>query len=101
MNQGSSAAARQSEALSFRVGRIHTAQKLGMDARSYKCTLKALRKYLKITERDMSANEWYKINYETVPSRTMMLFRTIATTENFKPRRSFRGLFCMGRYIFA
>lgn len=53
---------------------IYTAQKLCMDVRSYKCTLKALRKYLKITERDMSANEWYKINYEAVPSRAMMLY---------------------------
>lgn len=53
---------------------IYTARKLGMDVRTYKRTLKALRKYLNIVERDMSANEWYKINYETVPSRAMMLY---------------------------
>lgn len=53
---------------------IYTARKLGMEVRTYKRTLKALRKYLNLVERDMSANEWYKINYETVPSRAMMLY---------------------------
>lgn len=53
---------------------IYTAQKLGLDVRTYKRTVKALRKYLKIVERDMSANTWDQINYEAVPSRAMMLY---------------------------
>lgn len=62
---------------------IYTARKLGMDVRTYKRTLKALRKYINIVERDMSANEWYKINYETVPSRAMMLYTNAFNRQDY------------------
>lgn len=39
--------------------------------RTYRKTLSKLRAYLDVVERKMSANEWNKINYETVPSLAM------------------------------
>ena len=51
---------------------IKTAQNLGMSVYDYKRTLRALRKYIRVTEVSMSANEWDRIDYETVPSRAMM-----------------------------
>lgn len=55
---------------------ILTAQKLGYSViREFKRDLRALRKYIDITEIHMSANEWGAINYEQVPSRAMTLYR--------------------------
>lgn len=39
--------------------------------KNYRKTLSALRAYLNVVERHMSANEWYAINYATVPSYAM------------------------------
>ena len=44
--------------------------------RNYRRTLSALRKYLKVVERDMSANRWDQIKYDTVPSLAMSKYRT-------------------------
>ena len=55
---------------------IATALCLGMTVRDYKKKIKALRKYLDIVERKMSANEWNKIDYSTVPSKAMTNYRT-------------------------
>lgn len=44
--------------------------------RSYRRTISALRKYLKVVERDMSANRWDQIKYDTVPSLAMSKYRT-------------------------
>lgn len=44
--------------------------------RNYRRTLSALRKYLKVVERDMSANRWDQINYDAVPSLAMSKYRT-------------------------
>ena len=55
---------------------IATALCLGMTVREYKKKIKALRKYLDIVERKMSANEWNKIDYSTVPSKAMTNYRT-------------------------
>ena len=55
---------------------IATAICLGMTVREYKKKIKALRKYLDIVERKMSANEWNKIDYSTVPSKAMTNYRT-------------------------
>ena len=44
--------------------------------RNYRRTLSALRKYLKIVERDMSANRWDQIEYDAVPSLAMSKYRT-------------------------
>ena len=44
---------------------------LNLTSRNYRKTLSALRKYIKVVERDMSANQWGDINYEGVPSYAM------------------------------
>ena len=44
---------------------------LNLTPRNYRKTLSALRKYIKVVERDMSANQWGDINYEGVPSYAM------------------------------
>lgn len=44
--------------------------------RNYRRTLSALRKYLKVVERDMSANRWDQIKYDAVPSLAMSKYRT-------------------------
>lgn len=48
---------------------------LYMTPRNYRKTLSALRKYIKVVERDMSANQWDDINYEGVPSYAMKNYR--------------------------
>lgn len=50
---------------------IVTALELEGDVRSFKRKLRKLREYIKIVERQMSANEWDKIDYEKLPSRAM------------------------------
>ena len=52
-----------------------TAKKLGLAEKSYKHVLRSLRKYLKVTEVTMSANEWDWIEYSKVPARAGMLYR--------------------------
>lgn len=54
---------------------IRTAYNLGYTVYAFKRELKALRAYLRIVERDMSANRWNKIDYPAVPSRAMMNYR--------------------------
>lgn len=52
---------------------IYTAKKLGYTVQDFKKKYKSLRKYIDVTERKMSANQWGDINYSTVPSRCMLL----------------------------
>ena len=54
---------------------IATAQALGLTVYDFKRRLRAMRKYLDIVERHMSANEWDQIEYASVPSRAMMIYR--------------------------
>lgn len=51
------------------------ANALYMTPRNYRKTLSALRKYIKVVERDMSSNQWGDINYEAVPSYAMKNYR--------------------------
>ena len=51
------------------------ANALYMTSRNYRKTLSALRKYIKVVERDMSTKQWYSINYEGVPSYAMKNYR--------------------------
>ena len=48
---------------------------LYLTPRNYRKILSALRKYIKVVERDMSANQWGDINYEGVPSYAMKNYR--------------------------
>ena len=54
---------------------IMTAGLLGMSVYDYKRRVKALRKYIDIVERKMSTNKWTEIDYETVPSVAMSIYR--------------------------
>lgn len=54
---------------------ILTAKKLGYSVYDFKRILRKLRKYLDVTEVKMSGNAWSEINYESVPSRAMTLYR--------------------------
>lgn len=52
-----------------------TRQGLGMDSKTYRKTLSALRKHLDVVERHVSSGDWTGINYEHVPSNAMMKYR--------------------------
>lgn len=54
---------------------IVTAKKLGYTVYEFKRLLRKMRKYLRVVERQMSANLWCGIDYETVPARAAMLYR--------------------------
>ena len=42
--------------------------------RRYRKVISELRKYIDVTERKMSAKEWKKINYESVPAKASMIY---------------------------
>lgn len=48
---------------------------LGWSPKKYRKSLVTLRSALNVVEKDMSANQWGKINYEAVPSRAAMNYR--------------------------
>ncbi|MDD3029835.1 MAG: DUF2828 family protein [Alphaproteobacteria bacterium] len=48
---------------------------LGYSPRQYRKKLSALRKYLRVTEVDMSANQWGEIDYARVPSRANLIYK--------------------------
>ena len=48
---------------------------IGMSEKEYRKTLSLLRNYLKITERQMSLNEWKEIDYEKVPSLANLRYK--------------------------
>lgn len=54
---------------------ILTAKKLDLTVYVFKRKLRALRKYLKVVEVDMSAKHWGNIEYASVPSKAMSNYR--------------------------
>lgn len=52
------------------------AQALDLNPSEYRRILSALRGYIGIVERKMSANEWQAINYEKVSSRAMFVYKS-------------------------
>lgn len=52
-----------------------TRMALGLSSREYRKVLTALRKGLNVVESKMSANEWNKLVYSTVPSYAMLRYR--------------------------
>lgn len=48
---------------------------LGLTPRQYRHILSSLRRYLKVTEQTISAGEWDKVDYETVPSKAGLNYR--------------------------
>lgn len=54
---------------------IYTAKHIGTPVYHYKRRLRALRRYIKVVETQMSANQWNDIDYAGVPSRAMHNYR--------------------------
>ncbi len=50
-------------------------QNWGWDERKYRKTLSALRAYLNVVEKNMTANEWDKIDFGSVPSKAAKNYR--------------------------
>lgn len=48
---------------------------LALSPRDYRKKLSALRRYLDVVERKMTANEWSAIDYEAVPSKANLIYR--------------------------
>ena len=46
-----------------------------MKPKTYRQTVSELRRYLDVVEIKMSANEWDKVNYNTVPSKPNLLYK--------------------------
>lgn len=65
------------------------AHDLNMKEKEYRKTLSGLRKHLDIVERKMSAKEWDKINYSTVPSRANLLYNNVFLKNDEERRREF------------
>lgn len=62
---------------------------LGLNERDYRKTLSKLREYIKVVERQMSAKEWDKINYETVPSRANLNYNGAFLRNDEERRRTY------------
>ena len=56
----------------------------GLSPRTYRKTLSKLRAYIDVVERKMSAGEWDKINYETVPSLAMSRYTKTFNTHDYE-----------------
>lgn len=54
----------------------YTIKKLGLTPKQYRQTLSKLRAYIDIVESKMSNNAWELIDFNTVPSKAMMNYRT-------------------------
>ena len=50
-------------------------KKFGMTPKKYRRIVSDLRKYLDVVEVKMSANEWNKVNYNSVPSKASLLYK--------------------------
>lgn len=62
---------------------------LGLNEKGYRKMLSELRKYLKVVERQMSAKEWDKINYEAVPSRANLNYNGAFLRNDEERRRAY------------
>lgn len=70
---------------------LKTCQMLGMTERQYRKTLSSLRKYLDVTERKMSSNNWQAIDYEKVPSKANLVYNKAFLRHDEERRRLFLG----------
>lgn len=64
---------------------------LGVTPRSYRLMLSNLRRYIDVTERKMSANDWGKIKYEAVPSRANLNYNSAFLRHDEQRRREYLG----------
>lgn len=63
--------------------------KLGLTNVEYRKTLSKLRKYLKVVECDMCANNWQDINYEAVPSLANMRYKDAFMLHDHSRRQAY------------
>ena len=63
--------------------------KFGWSKKQYRQTLSKLRKYLKVTERQMSLNEWEEIDYEKVPSLANLRYKDAFLKHNNERRTEY------------
>lgn len=64
---------------------------LSVTPRQYRKMLSALRKYIDVTERKMSANEWNAIKYEAVPSHANLNYNSAFLRHDEARRREYLG----------
>lgn len=62
---------------------------LKVSPREYRKMLSALRKYIDVTERKMSANKWEEIKYEAVPSRANLNYNSAFLRHDEERRRDY------------
>lgn len=62
---------------------------LNMNSKNYRQLLSKLRKHINIVERQMCANEWSEINYESVPSIANIRYRNCFLRNDEDRRREF------------
>ncbi len=65
------------------------AKYMGASEKEYRTSLSALRKYMDVVERKMSAKEWSEINYEAVPSRANLIYNTAFLRNDEERRRGY------------
>ena len=61
----------------------------GWTEKEYRQTLSKLRKYLKVTERQMSLNEWKEVDYEKVPSLANLRYKDAFLKHDEERRRDY------------
>ena len=62
---------------------------LSMTERDYRKALSEMRRYLDVTERKMSANQWEAIKYEAVPSRANLVYNSAFLKHDESRRRAY------------
>lgn len=65
------------------------AKKLKLSPRNYRKTLSKLREYNNIVERSMCSKEWDKINYNFVPSKANIKYKSAFLTHDYERRTQF------------
>lgn len=64
-------------------------KELKVSASTYRKTLSKLRKYIDVLERKLCANEWDKVNYETVPSNANLKYKDAFLRHDEDRRRKY------------
>lgn len=70
--------------------------KLCISEKNYRQTLSILREYIRVVERDMSANRWGRINYEHVPSKANLLYKKAFLRHDAIRRRDYLNRLAVG-----
>lgn len=68
----------------------------GWSNEKYRQKLSKLRKYIDVVERKMAANEWDKINYETVPSKANLNYNSAFLRHDEERRREYLASLAKG-----